>query len=142
MPVHCSIVCVRACVICAVAVKLISSALLKTSDRMAIKYLSSVCKACVSVCVNFSHPLKLSSQFPIYDLSVGVSNLLPSLFLSFCLSCTVTVCCHCFADEGNMLSVLDGCFWKFEERQMVEKGDALTASSRRAFLTSPVSFAF
>lgn len=51
------------CVICAVAVKLISSALLKTCDRMAIKYLSSVCKACVSVCVNFSHQER--SNFPL-----------------------------------------------------------------------------
>lgn len=107
--------CVRA-TLCAVTVKSISSALLKTGDSMAIKYLSCVCRVSVSVCANLSHSeLKLSPRFPIYNLSVGDSNL-PSL------CCSVTEACHRSADEGNMLSVLDGCFWKFEERQMVEEG--------------------
>lgn len=101
---------------CVVAVKSISSALLKNGDSMAIKYLSCVCRVSVSVCANLSHSeLQLSPRFPIYNLSVGDSNL-PSL------CCSVTEACHRSADEGNMLSVLDGCFWKFEERQMVGEG--------------------
>lgn len=94
-------------------------------------WLSNICPASVqSVCLCEFQTFR-APTFSIYKLSAGDSNL-PGL------CCSVTEACHRAADEGNMLSVLDGCFWRFGERQMAVR----SLSSRSAFLTSPVSFAF